>query len=140
MIQVIALSDAGRAEDLLRTLRATLDDATYTSRLKNAVANGYCILGLEDDGAMVGALGYRITFDLCWGKSLCVDDLVVAPDLRGGGHGGALLAAAKAIAQDAQCDHMRLCSGLTRLDAHRFYETNGFGGFSKQFVLALKGT
>lgn len=84
MIQVIALSDAGRAEDLLRTLRATLDDATYTSRLKNAVANGYCILGLEDDGAMVGALGYRITFDLCWGKSLCVDDLVVAPDLRGG--------------------------------------------------------
>ncbi len=139
MTHVIALSEPNRAEELLRTLRSGLDDETYHARLKNALANGYCILAVEDGDRLFAVLGYRFTFDLCWGKTLYVDDLVVLPELRGGGHGSMLLDEAKTIAQDAECDHVRLCSGLKRRDAHRFYETNGFSGFSKQFILPVKG-
>ncbi|MCF2872974.1 GNAT family N-acetyltransferase [Octadecabacter sp. G9-8] len=140
MTNVIEIPDLHRAEALLRTLRPALDDDTYSARLKQAVAHGYTVLGVENGDTLLAVLGYRITFDLCWGKTLYVDDLVVDPALRGGGHGGALLSAAKAIAQDAHCDHIRLCSGLNRHDAHRFYETHGLSGFSKQFILPLKGT
>lgn len=137
MIVITQIADPDRAVPLLSELRATLDAATFQRRLLAALAGGYRLLGAEQGDELVGVLGYRIVEDICWGKTLYVDDLNISPDQRGKGVGGKLLGAAKAAATNAACDHIRLCSGLTRLDAHRFYEAHGMNGFSKQFVLKL---
>ena len=135
MTHIAILSDPDRAKELCRTPRPSLED----DRRKTWRAHAVALLGIEEGGRLLAVLGYRITFGLCWGKSLYVDDLVVAPDLRLGGYGRALLYAAKAIARGEHCDHTSLCSGLTRVAACRFFKTSGLSGFSKQFVLPLKG-
>ena len=137
MIRIAALDRPTDAEALLRTLRTTLDDAAFAVRLARAEAQGYRVLAAYEDETMVGVLGYRITDDLCWGRTFYVDDLVVAPDKRGAGIGARLLAEAKRMAKGT-CDHLRLGSGLTRHDAHRFYETQGLRRFSVQFVDVLE--
>ncbi|PTX03480.1 GNAT family N-acetyltransferase [Pararhodobacter aggregans] len=138
MIRVVPLQRAAEAAPLLRVLRATLDDATFALRLERAEAQGYRVLAALDGSAMVGALGYRLSDDLTWGRTLYVDDLVVAPDRRSSGIGRALLAEARAQAATSNCDHLRLCSGLSRIDAHRFYEANGLQRFSLQFVARME--
>ncbi|WP_424933483.1 GNAT family N-acetyltransferase [Amaricoccus macauensis] len=138
MIRITALPCAAEAAPLLRILRSTLDEAKFTERLARAEAQGYRVLAAWDGEAMIGALGYRISDDLCWGRTFYIDDLVVSPKLRGGGIGRDLLAEAQRLAADG-CDHIRLCSGLSRHDAHRFYKANGFEGFSLQFVARIEG-
>lgn len=139
MTTISDIEDITLAIPLLADLRAALDPATLATRLSAAVVGGYRVLGATQGGEIMGVLGYRIIHDICWGRTLYVDELTIMPHARGTGIGGALLEAAKARAMDEKCDLMRLCSGLTRLDAHRFYEAHDLKGFSKQFVLALKG-
>lgn len=124
------------AAPLLKVLRNKLDDASFEMRLTNAVSNGYRLLGAFAGDDMVGVLGYRLVDDLCWGRTFYIDDLVVHPDQRGSGVGAALLNHANSLASGG-CDCIRLCSGLTRSDAHRFYEANGLERFSLQFVASL---
>ena len=133
MTIVRTLDEPRQASALLRVLRDKLDDATFDHRLARAVAQGYRVLAAYDDDRMVGALGYRLTDDLCWGRTFYIDDLVVHPGYRSGGIGAQLLAAAREVASK-DCDAIRLCSDLTRENAHRFYEANELDRFSLQFV------
>ena len=134
MIQIAPLENAMWAEPLLRQLRSDLDDLAFTTRLARAAAQGYRVLRARDaSGALVGALGYRIRDDLCWGRTLYVDDLIVVPTRRGAGIGQGLMSFAREIARKS-VDHIRLCSGVSRADAHRFYEANGLVRSSFQFV------
>lgn len=139
MIDIRDVDDFELAIPLLANLRGSLAKDVFMARLSSAIKHGYRVLGAsKDNDDLVGVLGYRITQDICWGRTLYIDDLNVAPDARGSGIGKALLDAAKARTAKHGCDHIRLCSGLTRTDAHRFYEANDLQGFSKQFVLSLK--
>lgn len=140
MMQVIDIADIERALPLLADLRASLDPKTFRARLSAAHKGGYRMLGLEQHGTILAILGYRIVHDVCWGKTYYIDDLNVSVDARGQGLGGRLLEAAKYRACEEACDHIRLCSGMTRTDAHRFYEAHDMMGFSKQFVLNLQET
>ena len=134
MILVQPLEKAADAAPLLRQLRSALDDATFAMRLARAVTQSYRVLGAQDaSGVLIGALRYRISDDLCWGRTLYIDDLIVDPTHRRAGIGQALMSAARETAQQS-CDHIRLCSGLSRADAHRFYEVQGLACFSFQFV------
>jgi len=138
MIEIKHLSDPTPALPVLRELRAGIDEALFHERLKLARAQGYRLVAAYDGDIVVGVMGYRFTHDLFWGKTLFVDDLVASETRRGQGIGGLLISTAKEVAQAQDCDHIRLCSGLTRHDAHRFYEVHGMKGFSKQFALAIK--
>lgn len=139
MTSVIDITEVDQAGPLLADLRSSLSAKVFHSRLNAAISGGYRMLGLVAGDAVIGLLGYRIVQDICWGKSFYIDDLNVAPGLRGTGHGTTLLDAAKLRAQEEGCDHLRLCSGLRRTDTHRFYEAHDLKSVSKQFVLALKG-
>ncbi|MCG3266679.1 GNAT family N-acetyltransferase [Yoonia sp. I 8.24] len=138
MIKIIDPLDIELAVPLLADLRSTLDATTFRTRLNAALEGGYRVLGAEQNGIIIGVLGFRFVHDICWGKTCYIDDLNVAADARGAGIGGLLLQAAKDRARKSDCDHIRLCSGLTRADAHRFYEAHDLRSFSKQFVIALK--
>lgn len=120
---------------ILRVLRNTLDAELFGSRLALALEGGYRAFVTEDAS---GCLGYRITQDIFWGKTFYIDDLVVQPNLRSSGVGAALLERAKLEARTLKCNHIRLCSGLSRADAHRFYEQNEFTRTSIQFFHSLQ--
>jgi GNAT superfamily N-acetyltransferase len=74
------------------------------------------------------------------GTVLYVDDLVTAAEHRSKGYGKALLDWLLAEAKQEQCQYLELDSGVKRLDAHRFYETNGLGKTAFHFSIpALAG-
>lgn len=131
------MGDPAPAIPVLRELRRALALDVFERRLAAAWADGYRLLAAQREAAICAVLGYRITRDICWGRSFFVDDLVVSASERGAGLGGLLLNHSLTLARDMNCDHLRLCSGLTRLDAHRFYEAHGLSAPSKQFVIAL---
>ncbi|PYG31155.1 GNAT family N-acetyltransferase [Pelagimonas varians] len=139
MIRIETLEDPTPALPVLRELRGTIGEKTFQTRLQAAQKAGYQMMAAFQAEDVVGVLGYRIVHDICWGQTFFIDDLVVTALGRGHGVGGALLGHATQTAHQLECDHIRLCSGLTRVDAHRFYEAHGMTGFSKQFVLALNG-
>lgn len=136
-IHIEPCDDATRITPILRILRNSIPEDVFRARLKCALKTGYnTMIATAPNGAQ-GCLGYRISHDVCWGKTFYIDDLVVQSDARGQGIGAALIEAAKSKAHALNCDHIRLCSGLTRADAHRFYEHNGFQKSSLQFSYAL---
>ena len=119
---------------ILKLLRGTVANDLYHTRLEQALSNGYRCFVTSDASAL---LGYHIAHDVFWGKTFYIDDLVVEPKQRGSGIGAHLLERAKREARALDCDHIRLCSGLARADAHRFYEQNGFAKSSLQFSFSL---
>ncbi|MFG2723444.1 GNAT family N-acetyltransferase [Streptomyces sp. NPDC048416] len=74
-----------------------------------------------DDGACVGAAGWRIIVNTGVIRKLYVDDLVTAATARSTGVGRALLAHLEDHARAAGCTTLNLDSGTHRTDAHRFY-------------------
>ena len=56
------------------------------------------------------------------GKTLYIDDLVVADDVRSRGYGKALLDWVFQHAVESGCNEVHLDSGTQRKGAHRFYE------------------
>lgn len=139
MIRIVMLQDPTPALPVLRELRGAIDEQTFLTRLQAAREAGYCMMAAYEAENIVGVLGYRIVHDICWGQTFYIDDLVVAAQGRGHGVGGALLERGRNTARQMGCDHIRLCSGLSRADAHRFYEAHGMTGLSKQFVFTLNG-
>jgi GNAT superfamily N-acetyltransferase len=55
-----------------------------------------------------------------------LENVVTHPELRGRGHGGAVVKAALAQAWGADCHHVLLQSGRPDPRVHRFYERLGF--------------
>ncbi|MEU3355987.1 GNAT family N-acetyltransferase [Streptomyces sp. NPDC037389] len=97
-------------EDLLRTLYA--EGHGHGLRFTAAY---------RDDGRCVGAAGWRLVVNTSTVRSLYVDDLVTADDVRSTGVGHRLLAHLEEYARAAGCRLLTLDSGTHRTDAHRFY-------------------
>ncbi|MET9606924.1 GNAT family N-acetyltransferase [Streptomyces sp. NPDC006512] len=75
----------------------------------------------DEDGACVGAAGWRTVANTHLIRKLYVDDLVTASAARSTGVGHALLAHLEEHARAASCTALTLDSGTQRTDAHRFY-------------------
>ncbi|PJI86217.1 acetyltransferase (GNAT) family protein [Yoonia maricola] len=133
-------TDPNAAIPLLKRLRIDLPDEVLADRFAAAQADGYRLLAAHHGTTIVGVLGYVVNETLHWGRTLFVDDLIVDADQRGRGIGAALITAARDHGIAQGCDHLRLCSGLNRHDAHRFYEMRGMRRSSYQFILPLKET
>lgn len=137
-VQIEHCDDFTVITPILRILRDTLPTDVFEDRLSRAMLDGYRVLVTRNAAGVGGCLGYRITRDVFWGKTLDIDDLAVCPEARDKGVGATLLNASKEEARLNSCDHVRLCSGLSRTHAHRFYERNGFDRSSVQFSYAIQ--
>lgn len=118
-------------------LRNNIDIETFLERAKNAKQGGYKLFYACFDCQILGAIGLRIQDDLCWGHNLYIDDLVVDEALRGKGIGEALMKFALKLAYSQKCEYVRLASGISRTEAHNFYEKLGYHKSSFSFALKL---
>lgn len=119
---------------VMAELRTGLDDeAIGTGAAAQAAAEGYVATACVADGDVVAAAGWRVTTMLAFGRHVYVDDLVTASASRSAGHGAALLAHIEERARSLGLVGLRLDSGLHRVDAHRFYDREGWDRASWSF-------
>lgn len=124
--------------EVMRELRPHLSDAAaFTAQARRQGAQGYRLLAAWQDNEVKGLAGYRLQENLIYGRFLYVDDLVSAPDARGLGVGGALIAALREEAQGQGCAHFVLDTGLGNALAQRFYFKQGLLARGMHFTQQL---
>ena len=97
------------------------------------------VLVAEVNGEVVGVCQVLIFQHFQHAGAWCceLESVHVRSDFRGRGVGAKLLEAAETLARREGCYRVQLTSRNVRLDAHRFYETNGFEQTSQGFKKAL---
>jgi GNAT superfamily N-acetyltransferase len=84
------------------------------------------VLVAEEDEQMIGfCTAYMTVESIRFGRRCWVEELVVEPERRSDGIGARLLGEARGWAAERKATHLKLDSGIARLDAHRFYEQEG---------------
>ena len=106
---------------VMSQLRPLLVANEFSARVQAQQAEGYQLVSLENEGAVVSVAGFRMQNMLSSGKTLYVDDLVTDVGARSQGHGEAMLQWLIALAREAGCDTFSLDSGTQRQEAHAFY-------------------
>jgi GNAT superfamily N-acetyltransferase len=129
------------AFELMRELRPHLIDAdAFAQQVRRQAQQGYRLLGAFYGEQLIGLAGVRHSENLLYGRFTYVDDLVVAPELRGLRVGAALLDAARAEGLRCGHAHLVLDTGLHMPLAQRFYYREGLLGKGMHFVQALPAT
>jgi GNAT superfamily N-acetyltransferase len=101
-----------------------------------AKASGFRLAYLRH-GEVEAVAGFRVGEWLPGGKYLEIEDLVTRADSRSKGYGGELFDWLVTLAQREGCHHLRLVSGVHRVDAHRFYHRKGMSIAAHYFSLDL---
>jgi GNAT superfamily N-acetyltransferase len=115
-----------RAFAVFAHLRPHLDGAMFLQRIRTQRTEGFKIVYIERNGAIVAAAGYRVASFLAWGKVLYIDDLITHPECKRLGLGGSLLDWLIEEGRRLECDEVHLDTGYSRHDAHRLYLNKGF--------------
>jgi GNAT superfamily N-acetyltransferase len=139
---LIREAGAGDAEAIVKLIDALGYHVTrgeVDERLSNLRAYGQLALVAERRG-VVGLLTTSIMRVLHRPRPVGrVSMLVVAPQVRGGGIGGALLADAENLLAGQGCGLIEVTSNRARERAHRFYERLGYERTSYRFAKKLQG-
>ncbi len=110
------------AYPVMHELRDHLDESKYLELLTEMRQNGYRMVAVEDDGAIVALAGIATGVNFYYGHYMWVYDLITTEQGRSKGYGLALLFHVEQMARDEGCETLALSSGLQRVGAHRFYE------------------
>lgn len=123
---------------LLLQLRPTMDADIGRAFLEEALAGGYELGLLMESGESnpVALAGFRI-LPTSRGRILFLEDLVVSPEHRRSGAGGALLEWTRTVARGAACDRIELDTGITNDTAQSFYLEHGMKQIAIHFGMDL---
>ena len=117
------------ADDPLGAQREQLGDTAYYRALEEIDADPTTrFMVAEEDGVVVGCMQISILPGLARrGARRCVFESVrIAGSQRGTGLGTRLVAEGLKLAREAGCLLVELATDKSRLDAHRFWERQGF--------------
>ncbi len=105
-----------------------IEYSTFIEKFKSSLYdnNFYGIVAVEDN-KVVGVLISRLINRLAKKKNiLFIDDLIVNEKYRNAGIGKVLIQNAMEYAVNKDCESLELTSLISNINAHRFYENNGF--------------
>ena len=130
MMEIVELKSPVELEQgfsVLKELRQKLSFQEYMDLYRQASnRDQFCLVGVFKDKKCLAVMGYRILYDFVHGKHLYVDDLVVTEKCRSQGVGAHLLKYAEKMAQENQCQGLRLCTGIDNHRGKKFYERNNW--------------
>jgi GNAT superfamily N-acetyltransferase len=111
------------------------DARRAADRLARAMSSDRSVvLVAETDGRLVGlCTAYDELESVRYGRRVWVEDLAVDPDQRSRGIGKQLLDEAKRWGRSRGASRLQLDSGVSRTDAHRFYERESPGTRSMSY-------
>lgn len=129
--RVATAADAGTVATLLDAFNQEFDSPTpgpavLAMRLERLLAGEHAIALLTGDPAVAVALltlRPNVWYD---GLVAVLDELYVAPQLRGHGIGSALLAGAEAVIRSRGAQRLEINVDGDDTDARRFYERHGY--------------
>lgn len=129
---------ARRCHPLMAQLRPHLtSEDEFISRWQRQSLGGYRLLALHAGSSILALAGYRVQENLVHGRFLYVDDLVTDANLRGAGHGAALIARLKQDAGLLGCTKLVLDTPLSNVLGHRFYFRQGLLATALRFSLPI---
>lgn len=112
---------------VIKELRKDLTKEEFFSLFEAAQKlNHFEMVGIEENGKIIAAMGFRLLIDFVHGKHLYIDDLVTTENYRSKGLGAKLLQHAEEMAREYSCKGLRLSTGVDNDSAKRFYERNGW--------------
>lgn len=123
----------------LAELRPYLKEVDFATKIKRLSESTGFRLAYLIDGDVKAVAGYRVSEWLHAGKYLEIEDFVTNSTERLQGYGRKLFDWLVAQARLEGCSQLRLVSGLTRTDAHRFYVRQGMVHEAQYFSLDLSG-
>jgi ribosomal protein S18 acetylase RimI-like enzyme len=128
--------------DGIMKLYAQLDPNNSSYDLKDALNTWHKILKTEsiryfvarDNGRIVGTCSISIIPNLTKGVRpfAVIENVITDAEYRKMGIGKSIMNMAVKFAKENNCYKVQLLSGITRTDAHIFYEKIGFSGNSKK--------
>lgn len=139
-IRELTLSDEdiAKAYPVIHQLRDHLTEDVFAERYRETYDGAnYRIIGVFVGDELRALAGFRFILNMAVGNALYIDDLVVSSEWRSKGYGAELVKYLEGVAIAIGVDAIRLDSATHRLDAHRFYEREGFYFYSKHFVREL---
>lgn len=107
-------------------------------RLENLDLNREIVFVADVDGRAVGYVHAEKYNTLYYKNMVNIQGLAVAENYRKNGYGKALMNAAESWAKENDIDLVRLNSGSTRTDAHKFYRAIGYGDEKEQIRFMKK--
>lgn len=116
-------AEIASAFPLMSTLRDRIRADTFLAEVQRQQTEGYELVGAFADGRLVALAGVRRTHTLSRGEHLFVDDLVTGEQVRGAGHGTALM---HWLAERAASEGLARIYLDSRITAKGFYERLGF--------------
>jgi GNAT superfamily N-acetyltransferase len=145
LVRPITRDDIGPASFVIQggSLSPEFEDESnvdaYWSAVEETRRRQGDVLVAELNGEVVGVCQVLVFQHFQQTGAWCceLESVHVRGDLRGHGVGTKLLAEAEALARRAGCYRIQLTSRNVRLDAHRFYEMNGFEQTSQGFKKKL---
>jgi len=127
-------TDSADIASLLDELGYQASPAEVRERLSSAEPRLTLHLVAESGGNVVACLSACLVPYLPDGSTLCrIKAMVVSSAHRGAGVGGALVEAAAKYARQQGCSGLEVTSAERRIEAHRFYEGQGFSRTSSRF-------
>ena len=139
-IRKTKLEDLDSVFELLDELYENkIEYSKFTQKYKESLEDSsfYGIVAIEDN-KVVGVLISRVINRLAKKKNiLFIDDLIVNEKCRNIGIGKLLIQTATAYAISKDCGALELTSMIQNINAHRFYENNGFEKRQYKFKKSL---
>lgn len=128
-IRKIKLEDLDSVFKLLNELYENkIEYSKFSQKYKESLKDSsfYGIVAIEEN-KVVGVLISRVINRLAKKKNiLFIDDLIVNQNCRNTGIGKKLIQTATDYAVNKDCGALELTSMIQNVNAHRFYENNGF--------------
>ena len=139
-IRKTKLEDLDSVFELLDELYENkIEYSKFTQKYKESLEDNsfYGIVAIENN-KVVGVLISRVINRLAKKKNiLFIDDLIVNENCRNIGIGKLLIQTATAYAISKDCGALELTSMIQNINAHRFYENNGFEKRQYKFKKSL---
>ncbi|MES5894509.1 MULTISPECIES: GNAT family N-acetyltransferase [Bacillus cereus group] len=136
--EVVTEADLHDVFPVLQQLRTKLSREDASSLFQKMKDENYKLLSLQnEDDEVVSLAGVAICTNFYNEKHVFVYDLVTAEAHRSKGYGKVLLSYVEKWGEEKGCSSIVLTSAFPRIDAHRFYEREGYDKVSYSFYKEL---
>ncbi|MDA1758908.1 GNAT family N-acetyltransferase [Bacillus cereus] len=123
---------------VLQQLRTKISKEETGTLFRKMKKENYQLFSLRNaDDEVVSLAGVAICTNFYNKKHVFVYDLVTADEHRSKGHGNVLLSYIENWGKENGCESIVLTSAFARIDAHRFYEREGYDKVSYSFLKEL---
>jgi len=136
-VRELKLTELDVAYEVLKELRVELSYDEFEDIVYQMQDQNYKIFGVYERDELITYAGVSVQSNLYHKRHLFMYELVTKATHRSRGYAKEMLFYLHDYAKMFKCENIVLTSGNQRVDAHRFYEREGFDKKSFMYVKAI---